>query len=145
MNRYSFIKSAQTQVTTKDIAAAKEVSSIEAILAAAKSIGEFEFSEDKNLSDYFRKNAKSIAVLVETLQNGAEVNRAKIVTDNGTYRVRCYGAGRGEIVPEAVFTDAEIKKAVFGFCTSDGEKVAETKISPDGEIVKTPVIYLRIA
>lgn len=144
MNRYKFIVSTPKQVTEKEIAGAKELTSVAEILAASKSIGEYVFSEDDELCKVFQ-SANSLALTVETLPNGNDINRAIAILANGAkYRLRVFGTK--ELQPAKDFAKDEIKNLKFGFCTSDGAHITENRLNPDtGEIVRVPVIYVKIA
>lgn len=144
MNRYKFIVSKPAQVSDADIAKAKELTDINAILNASKCVGEYVFSADEKLTEIFSK-ANSLALTVETLPNGAEINRAvAILSDGSKYRLRVFGSK--ELQPAKNFTKEEIAKLKFGFCTSDGSKITENRLnSESGEVLRVPVIYVNIA
>lgn len=144
MNRYKFIVSTPKQVTEKELATAKELTNVAEILAASKSIGEYVYSEDEELCKVFR-NANSVSLVVETLPNGNDINRAIAILANGAkYRLRAFGSK--ELQPAKDFSKEEIAKLSYGFCTSDGARITESKLNPDtGEVVRVPVIYVKIA
>lgn len=144
MNRYKFIVSTPKQVTEKELATAKELTNVTEILAASKSIGEYVYSEDEELCKVFR-NANSVSLTVETLPNGNDINRAIAILANGAkYRLRVFGTK--ELQPAKDFSKEEIAKLSYGFCTSDGARITESKLNPDtGEVVRVPVIYVKIA
>lgn len=144
MNRYKFIVARPTQPTESEIAAAKTITNVSEMLKINKSIGEYVFIADNELSKVFQA-ANSLDLTVETLPNGNDVNRAVAILSNGAkYRMRVYGTK--DLQPAKSFTKDEIGKLTFGFCESDGEKVTESRLNGDtGEIVKVPVFYVKIA
>lgn len=144
MNRYKFIVAKPTQPTEKELAAAKELTKVAEILEASKSIGEYVYSEDAELCKVFR-NANSVSLVVETLPNGNDINRAVAILANGAkYRLRVFGSK--VLQPAKDFSKEEIIKLSFGFCTSDGSRITENRLNPEtGEIVRVPVIYVNIA
>lgn len=144
MNRYKFIVSKPTTASDTELAKAKELTNITDILNASRCIGEYVFSVDEGLTGIFSK-ANSLALTVETLPNGNEINRAvAILSDGSKYRLRVYGSK--ELQPAKNFSKEEISQLKFGFCTSDGSKVTENRLnSESGEILRVPVIYVNIA
>ena len=144
MNRYKFIVAKPTQPTEKELAAAKELTKVAEILEASKTIGEYVFTEDAELCKVFR-NANSVSLVVETLPNGNDINRAVAILANGAkYRLRVFGSK--VLQPAKDFSMEEIKTLKFGFCTSDGSRITENRLNPEtGEIVRVPVIYVNIA
>lgn len=142
MNRYNFISVKNVTPTAKEIASAKKVENLADILKASRSIGEYTFIPDEELTKIFKK-AKAAEITLETLPNGANVNRCKINVDGSNYRLRVYG--EKEAIPAQKLTAAQIAKVVFGFCTSDGEKVSENRVDGStGEILSVPVMYANI-
>lgn len=144
MNRYKFIVSKPAQVSDADIAKAKELTDIDAILKASKTIGEYVFIADEKLTKIFAA-ANSVSLTVETLPNGNDINRATaILADGSKYRLRVYGSK--DLQPAKDFSKDEISKLKFGFCESDGAKVTENRLNAEtGEIIRVPVIYVNIA
>lgn len=144
MNRYKFIVAKPTQPTEKELATAKELTNVSEILAASKSIGEYIFAEDVELCKAFQA-ANSVALTVETLPNGNDINRAVAILANGAkYRLRVFGSK--DLQPAKDFSKEEIKNLKFGFCTSDGSRITENRLNPEtGEVVRVPVIYVNIA
>ena len=144
MNRYKFIVSKPAQVTDKEIAAAKVVSNVADMLKISKSIGEYVFSADDELTKVFRAS-NSVELTTETLPNGTDINRCVAILANGAkYRLRVFGSK--ELQPAKSFTKEQIAKLVFGFCESDGEKITENRLNSEtGEIVRVPVFYVNIA
>ena len=144
MNRYKFIVSKPANASAIEIANAKELTDVNAILSVAKCIGEYVFNKDEKLTEIFSK-ANSVALTIETLPNGAEINRAiAILSDGSKYRLRVYGSK--ELQPAKNFSKEEISQLRFGVCTSDGAKVTETRLnSESGEILRVPVIYVNLA
>lgn len=144
MNRYRFINQSSFQPSADAIKNAKAVTKIDEILALSKSVGEYEFTESKELTERFRK-AISGSLTLEMLPNGNKVNRMKIVADNGSYRLRVYGNGRGNEMPEREFTADELKALSFGFCKSDNELVTEKRTDSLGNVYEVPVMYVNLA
>ena len=142
MNRYKFVATTLNQPTKEAVQKAKVLTDIDEILNANASPAPYVFEESKELTEKLRK-ASALEILVDTLNSGALVNRAKATYNGKTQRLRTYGNGRENIVPAKVFTADEISKAVFGFCKSDGEIVTEEVFNQStGEVIKRPVIYL---
>lgn len=144
MNRYKFITAKSVQVTNQDLAKAKEITNVDDILKASKCIGEYVFEMDDELTKVF-SGANSISLVEEILPNGNSINRAvAILTSGAKYRLRVFGSK--VLRPAKDFTKEEITKLKFGFCTSDGERVTENKVSGDtGELIRVPVMYVNIA
>lgn len=139
---YRFINTAR-RVNEIDTNAAAVITGAKNILSYSRCIGEYVFTKDEELTNELNK-AKSIEIVRKVSSSGIVSYRAEIVTDNGKYIARLYGAGKGATYAERSLTADEIKKAVFGLCTSDGEVVTELKT--DGQkAVKVPVIYLNTA
>lgn len=144
MNRYRFINQTATAPTKEQISSAKVVTNLDEILALSKSIGEYQFTADDGLTAKFRK-AESASLTLEMLPNGNKINRLNIVVDGAKYRVRVYGNGRGNEMPEKDFAKSEIGKLTFGFCKSDSKVVTEMKSDSLGNVYEVPVIYVNVA
>lgn len=146
MNRYNFISAKKNVVAdAKSFATAKKVSNIAEILKISKSIGEYTFIADDELTKFF-KAAKAASITVETLPNGNNVNRMKVETASGNYRLRVFGTEKGNALAPKVLTADELKNLSFGFCESDGEKVSENRIDgTTGEVIEVPVMYANVA
>lgn len=144
MNIYRYVSAAKSaqQPTAAEINGAKEVTNLDAILTASRLIGEYTYAKDDDLTKAFI-NAKVIEVIEKDI-NGKSVNRVKVYTENGNYLCRLYGA-KDYLVPAHTLDDAERKKVNFGFCTSDGERVTETRQQADGTIIKVPVMYAKLS
>lgn len=143
MGHYRFINlSKSNQPTAEQINNAATLTNVADMLKVSKAIGEYVFEESKDLEDAFRK-ASAISIERKISDNGIKSYRAVITTDSGKFFTRLYGAGRGADYVERDLSADEIKKAVFGFCKSDGETITETRQGDEG-IVKCPVFYLKL-
>ena len=142
---YRFISRKQIAMPTfAEIAAAKKVTNFEDILKANRSIGEYVFISNPDVTKFF-SGAESLEITLEKIPSGTLVNRAKAVVNGHSYRLRCYGV-KGSEMPEKSLSKAEIEKLSFGYCESDGETVSEEKTDPTtGEIVSVPVFYVKLA
>ena len=139
---YRFISTAQ-RINKVDASAAAEISGITDILNYSKCIGEYTFKTDEELTKTLNK-ADSIAIVRKVSNSGIVSYRAEILLNGGKYIARLFGSGRGATYAERNLSADEIKKAVFGFCASDGEIVTDLKT--DGmKAVKVPVIYMQTA
>lgn len=142
MGHYRFVSLRNAGPTEEAINKAKTLESLSDILEVSKCFGEYLFTEDAELTDLFRK-AKSIAIERKVSDSGVKSYRAAVVTESGKYLCRLYGNGKGADYVERTLSADEIKKVTFGFCTTDGEKVTETRSNADG-VVKVPVIYMNV-
>ena len=139
---YRFINTAR-KVNEVDTSNAQTLSSVADILNYSKCIGEYQFNKDEDLTKTLNK-AESISIVRKVSNNGIVSYRAEILLNGGKYIARLFGAGKGATYAERTFSEDETKKAVFGFCKSDGETVTELKT--DGiKAVKVPVIYMQTA
>ena len=145
MNPYQFVRrKAAAEISAKEIKEAKTLVNFAEMLNAAKVASPYEFAENSEATTFFRK-AKAVEIIVDELPSGAEVNRAKVATENGNFRLRVFGAGSKSIIPAKVLTADEIKQIRVGTCTSDGETITEPRTdSATGEVVNVPVLYLHI-
>ena len=142
MNRYQFAKVTATTFTDKEIRSARTLTNTAEILNVSKSIGEYVFTANEELNKYFRA-FKDMEIVLETLPNGSDVNRVKAKKGNDDYRLRLYGAKNAILAPRDL-SDSEIASADFGYCTSGGEIVTESKVV-NGELVNVPRIYIKLA
>ena len=149
MNPYQFVRSSRVAVEQKtlsseDVKNAVIINDIDAILEASVVAGKYEFTKDEKLTKALQSGISEMSRTIETLADGVtEVNRISAVYKGVARRFRVFGSKIA--LPEKEYTADEIKKSVFGFCSSNGEIVTETKVGANGIPAKYPVIYLQMA
>ena len=143
MNPYRFVSPRQSQPSNEDIAKAKTLTSINDILEASQSMGKFVFAPNEELTEKLR-GCVAMEVTMETLPNGAPINRATLNTADGhSLPIRVYGTNN-EAIPPRIYSADEVADLTFGFCTSDGQTITQTK-ARGGVVVNVPVIYVNLA
>ena len=125
------------------IANAKTLTSINDILEASQSIGKYVFVKNDELTEKLSQ-CSAMEMTLEQLPNGTPINRASLsLADGHSLPIRVYGVNN-EALPPKVFTADEVAEMSFGFCTSDGQTITQTK-ARNGVVVNVPVIYVNLA
>lgn len=145
MNFYSYVRTNRT-ATAKDIATAKVTDNRSVIVAATLAQDKYEFVDDNTELRKAFGDIKGVNITLETLPNGNLCNRAVILlaNDKKTKPLRCYGKKDSPMESRALTAD-ELKKVVFGYCTSGGETLTDAILdAKTGEIVNAKRVYLNI-
>ena len=145
MKSYRFLTSAQRTPVfdAKTLNDAKTLTGLNEILEASKCIGTYEFAKDDELTDFMRKATAMQVVRHISEKSGIKSYRVEVSVNGSKYLGRLYGNGKGNEYPETIYKPEEIKKAVWGYCTSDGERVTEQK-TRGLSVVNVPVFYLKV-